>query len=57
MKQNKATNKQTNKKTTNKELQILKAVGTFLTGEVNLQTIVGTEFLHVNITFHFPLIF
>lgn len=57
MKQNKATNKQTNKKTTNKELQILKAVGTFLTGEVNLQTIVGTEFLHVNITFLFPLIF
>lgn len=47
------TNKQTNKQKqdkknlTSKELKILQAVSTFLTGEVNSQG----EFLHVNITF------
>lgn len=44
-------NKQNKKNLTNKELKILQAVSTFLTGEV------GTEFLHANITFLFSLIF
>lgn len=52
--ENKQTNQQTKtrqKNLTSKELKILQAVSTFLTGEVNSQG----EFLHVNITF--PQIF